>query len=110
MNDARDYYAPGLGLRLTPPGGRVLAMVRLPSVVARLLIMTEGSPCRVQLASSAPSPLRGEGWDEGRVLAVARQLSVAARVPLTQRAFRTAAAVRVTFLLLAQKKSNPKKM
>jgi hypothetical protein len=33
-----------------------------------------------------------------------------ARVPLTQRAFRSPAGARVTFLLLAQKKSNPKKM
>jgi hypothetical protein len=33
-----------------------------------------------------------------------------ARVPPARRAFRTAAAARVTFLLLAQKKSNPKKM
>src|SRR5579859_7605304 len=33
-----------------------------------------------------------------------------ARVPLTQRAFRSSADARVTFLLLAQKKSNPKKM
>jgi hypothetical protein len=33
-----------------------------------------------------------------------------ASVPPTRRAFRTAAAARVTFLLLAQKKSNPKKM
>ncbi|AIF45876.1 hypothetical protein HY57_00650 [Dyella japonica A8] len=30
--------------------------------------------------------------------------------PLTQRAFRPSAEGRVTFLLLAQKKSNPKKM
>jgi hypothetical protein len=34
----------------------------------------------------------------------------AASVPLTQRAFRSSADARVTFLLLAQKKSNPKKM
>jgi hypothetical protein len=33
-----------------------------------------------------------------------------ASVPLTQRAFRSPAGARVTFLLLAQKKSNPKKM
>ena len=32
-----------------------------------------------------------------------------ARLPLTQRAFRSPAGARVTFLLLAQKKSNPKK-
>ncbi len=44
------------------------------------------------------------------MLAITRQLSVAARVPLTQRAFRLPAGSRVTFLLLAQKKSNPKKM
>ncbi len=43
------------------------------------------------------------------MLAVTRQLSVVARVPLTQRAFRLPAGSRVTFLLLAQKKSNPKK-
>jgi hypothetical protein len=46
----------------------------------------------------------------GRVLAITLQPSGTASVPLTQRAFRTAAAVRVTFLLLAQNKSNPKKM
>ncbi len=57
----------------------------------------------------APSPLWGEGWDEGRVLAITRQLSGFARLPLTQRAFRSPAGARVTFLLLAQKKSNPKK-
>ena len=33
-----------------------------------------------------------------------------ARVPPTRRAFRSAAAARVTFLLLAQEKSNPKRM
>ncbi|WP_236585623.1 hypothetical protein, partial [Dyella sp. EPa41] len=36
--------------------------------------------------------------------------SATASVPLTQRAFRRPAGRRVTFLLLAQKKSNPKKM
>jgi hypothetical protein len=35
---------------------------------------------------------------------------VVASLPLTQRAFRSSADARVTFLLLAQKKSNPKKM
>ncbi len=40
---------------------------------------------------------------------VARQPSDVASMPLTQRAFRSPAGARVTFLLLAQKKSNPKK-
>ncbi len=54
-------------------------------------------------------PLGEKGWDQGWMLAIARQLSVMASVPLTQRAFRSPAGARVTFLLLAQKKSNPKK-
>src|SRR5579859_3968819 len=73
---------------------------------------------------------QGEGWGEGWVLASPfRSLAVIpaqagiqflswsvvassllARLPLTQRAFRSSADARVTFLLLAQKKSNPKKM
>ena len=43
------------------------------------------------------------------MLAIARGSSVIASMPPTQRAFRSPAGARVTFLLLAQKKSNPKK-
>jgi hypothetical protein len=48
-----------------------------------------------------------EGWSSRASVSGCR---LEASVPPTRRAFRTAAAARVTFLLLAQKKSNPKKM
>jgi hypothetical protein len=84
----------------------MLAGVRRASFVGEgsILIVIPANPQRGQAQETLFSS------EAGHPISSVFGFSDIARVPLTQRAFRSSADARVTFLLLAQKKSNPKKM
>ena len=66
------------------------------------------TPAKAGQARSAQNVRRGERSESSG--AFRPVVGVPASVPPARRAFRSAAAARVTFLLLAQEKSNPKRM
>jgi len=92
------------------PGECGCSFARRPAEAASWLVIQ--AKAGMQLLIVIPSKAGGafqppHGWSSSFRIAGCR---LEARVPPTRRAFRLPAGSRVTFLLLAQEKSNPKRM